>query len=451
MDATLSPDDVAYAGVRGQRALLREGRLTAVELLDLCLARIDALDGRLNAFRTLFREQARAAAEAADVALASGDDRPLLGIPMGVKDTTAVAGHAAAHGTGSPELPAAADSELVRRLRAAGAVLVGVTHTPELALWPFTESPTWGATRNPWDPSRTPGGSSGGSAAAVASGMVAAATASDGGGSIRVPAACCGLTGLKPTRGRVPLAPEAEGWLGLSSSGVLARDPLDVAEVLGVLFGEPLPLPDAAPLRIAWSTRPVSPAPVQDVVKEAVARTVAALQRLGHDLVQADPSYAGVQESFLVRYARGVRDDHVRLVDPSRTEPRTRVVAALGARFGERAVARARRLGDAVAARPFPAGADVLLTPVLGTPPPAVGAQTGLTTLVTAGRAVPFTPPWNVSGHPAISVPAGQTADGLPLAVQLVAPHGRDDLLLALARQLQGVDDWTARRPQLGP
>ncbi len=449
MDATLSPDDVAYAGVLGQRALLRDGRLSAVELLELCLARIDRLDGRLNAFRTLFRDEARAAAEAADEALAAGDDRPLLGVPMGVKDTTAVAGHAAAHGTGSPEHPAAADSELVSRLRAAGAVLVGTTHTPELALWPFTESATFGATRNPWDPSRTPGGSSGGSAAAVASGMVAAATASDGGGSIRVPAACCGLTGLKPTRGRVPLAPEAEGWLGLSSSGVLARSPQDVAAVLSVLLGEPLPLPEVSPLRIAWSTKPVSPAPVQDVVKEAVARTVAALQGLGHTLVQADPSYAGVQESFLVRYARGVRDDHVRLVDPSRTEPRTRVVAALGSRFGDRAVARARRLGEAVAARPFPGGAEVLLTPVLGTPPAAVGALTGLGTLLGAGRAVPFTPAWNVSGHPAISVPAGSTPDGLPLAVQLVAAHGRDDLLLALARQLQGVDDWTARRPDL--
>ncbi|MCW2776851.1 MAG: amidase, partial [Frankiales bacterium] len=345
MDTTLSPDDVAYAGLLGQRALLREGRLSAVELLGLCLARIDALDGRLNAFCTLFREGALAEAQAADAALAVGDDRPLLGVPVAVKDTTSVAGHGAAFGTGSPELAAAADSELVRRLRAAGAVVVGTTHTPELALWPFTESATFGATRNPWDPTRTPGGSSGGSAAAVASGMVAFATASDGGGSIRVPAACCGLTGLKPTRGRVPLAPEAEGWLGLSSSGVLARSPQDVAAALEVLFGEPLPLPDVPPLRIAWSVKPATPAPVQDVVKDAVARTVAALQGHGHTLVQADPSYAGVQESFLVRYARGVRDDLVRLVDPSRTELRTRVVAALGARLGERAVARARRLG----------------------------------------------------------------------------------------------------------
>ncbi len=378
MDASLSPDDVAYAGVRGQRALLRDGRLTAVELLGLCLARIDALDGRLNAFRTLFPEQARAEAQAADAALAAGDDRPLLGVPVAVKDNVPVAGHASAMGTGSVQPPAAHDAEQVRRLRAAGAVVVGTTHLPELALWPFTESATWGVTRNPWDPSRTPGGSSGGSAAAVASGMVAAATASDGGGSIRVPAACCGLVGLKPTRGRVPLSPDLEHWHGLSSAGVLVRDSADAATVLSVLLGEELEVPAPPALRIAWSVAPLSPAPVQPEVVDAVHRTAAVLAGLGHTLVTADPSYAGVQEAFLVRYARGVRDDLVRLSDPSRTELRTRAVAAVGARLGPRALARASRLSQAAADRPFPAGADVLLTPVLGTVPPKAGALTGL-------------------------------------------------------------------------
>ena len=211
----LDPDDVAYAGVLGQRSLLEDGRLTAVELLELCLARIDRLDGRLNAFRVVFRDAARSEAEAADRARASGDRRPLLGIPVAVKDNVAVAGHAPGMGTGSPEPVAGRDAEQVRRLRAAGAVVVGTTHLPELALWPFTESQTWGATRNPWSTEHTTGGSSGGSAAAVAAGLVAAATASDGGGSIRIPAACCGLVGLKPQRGRVPLAPDTEHWHGL--------------------------------------------------------------------------------------------------------------------------------------------------------------------------------------------------------------------------------------------
>jgi amidase len=235
VDPELDPDDVAFAGVRGQRALLAEGRLTAVELLDLVLDRIDRLDGRLNAFRTVFREAARTEAEAADAALAAGDDRPLLGVPIAVKDNVAVAGHAPGMGTGSPEPVAGRDAEQVRRLRAAGAVVVGTTHLPELALWPFTESTTWGATRNPWDLDRTTGGSSGGSAAAVAAGLVAAATASDGGGSIRIPAACCGLVGLKPQRGRVPLAPDSEHWHGLSVAGALARTCGDVALLMSVL------------------------------------------------------------------------------------------------------------------------------------------------------------------------------------------------------------------------
>ncbi|MCU1591717.1 MAG: hypothetical protein JWP11_2973, partial [Frankiales bacterium] len=157
----VDPDEVAYAGVVGQRELLRSGALTAVELLDLCLDRIDRYDGRIGAFRVLFRDRARAEAEAAD---ASRDGRPLLGIPVAIKDNVAVEGHAPSMGTGSPEPVAARDAELVRRLRAAGAVIVGATRLPELALWPFTESATWGATRNPWSTERTTGGSSGGSA-----------------------------------------------------------------------------------------------------------------------------------------------------------------------------------------------------------------------------------------------------------------------------------------------
>ncbi len=446
MDPSLDPVDLAYAGVVGSRALLRAGRVTAVELLELSLSRIEQHDGRLNCFRTLFRDSARAEAEAADAAT---DDRPLLGVPVAVKDNVPVAGSSPCFGTGSPEAVGTRDAELVRRLRAAGAVVVGATNLPELALWPFTESPTWGTTRNPWDLGRTPGGSSGGSAAAVAAGLVAAAHASDGGGSIRIPAACCGLVGLKPTAGRVSLAPDLEHWHGMSSHGVVTRTVADTAAVLGVLLDEPLDLTPPTGLRIAWSTKPVSPAPVDSLVTDAVARTAVQLRALGHDVVHGDPSYAGVQESFLLRYLRGVRDDHVRLVDPTRTEARTRTVAALGGLVGDRALARGRRLGAAFASRPFPEGADVVLTPTMGGPPAPVGSLTGRRTVALAGRRVPFTPPWNVGGHPAISVPAGQTPDGLPLAVQLVAGHGRDDLLLALAAQLEAADGWPSRRPVL--
>jgi amidase len=442
--------EVAYAGVVGQRELLRSGALTAVELLDICLERIDRLDGRLGAFRTVFRERARAEAEAADGAT---DDRPLLGVPIAVKDNVGVEGHAPSMGTGSPEPVATRDAEVVRRLRAAGAVIVGTTRLPELALWPFTESATWGTTRNPWSLDRTPGGSSGGSAAAVASGMVAAAHASDGGGSIRIPAACCGLVGLKPQRGRVPLAPDEEHWHGLSVAGCLTRSVRDTAVVLDVLTDGAIAgdLVEPGPLRISWSVKGAVPTPVDPEVRRALDGVVSALRDLGHAVGEAPPSYSGVQESFLTRYARGARDDLVRLVDPAATEPRTRAVAKMGARMPDALLARARRLGEDAAARlaTLPGGADVLVLPTIPHPALPTGSMTGLRTLALAGRVTPFTAPWNVTGQPALSIPAGVTPDGLPVAVQLVGRPHDEQLLLSLAAELERVLDWPSRRPPL--
>ena len=453
MDPSLDPDDVAFAGVIGSRDLLRSGRVTSVELLELSLGRIDRYDGRLNAFRTLFRERARGEAEAADRAIAAGEDRPLLGVPVAVKDNVAVAGHAPGMGTGSPEPVAGRDAEQVHRLRAAGAVVVGTTHLPELALWPFTESQTWGATRNPWAPAHTPGGSSGGSAAAVAAGMVAAATASDGGGSIRIPAACCALVGLKPQRGRVPLAPDNEHWHGLSAAGMLTRTVADQALVLSVLTDGALPaaVEEPGPLRIAWTVKAPVPTPVHPAVRGALDGTLSVLRGLGHRVERGDPAYGKAQASFLVRYGRGARDDLVRLVDPSSTEPRTRAVAAIGARLPDSLLARALRWGQQAAAglAQLPGGADVLVTPTLAAPPIRVGALTGRATLARAGRVVPFTPAWNVTGQPAVSVPAGFTDDGLPLAVQLVGRPDGEALLLALAAQLERATSFPDRRPAL--
>ncbi|MGB8650105.1 MAG: amidase family protein, partial [Mycobacteriales bacterium] len=328
----MDDETIAYAGVNGQRQLLRDRAVTSVQLLELSLARIRRLDPQIGAFRVLF-DTARGEAEAADAALAQGDERPLLGVPVAVKDYLPVAGHAPAHGTASPQPTATEDAEIARRLRAAGAVIVGTTHLPELALWPFTESKTFGATRNPWDLDRTPGGSSGGSAAAVAAGMVAAAHASDGGGSIRIPAACCGLVGLKPTRGFVSLAPATDHWHGLSVAGCVTRTVADTVTVLNALQDRPLALTDPGRLRIAWSLKTPVPAPVDPQVKAALHRVMGRLAGLGHDVLQADPSYRGVQESFLVRYAAGAADDLEALADPSVTELRTRAVAALGRRL----------------------------------------------------------------------------------------------------------------------
>jgi amidase len=437
--------DVAFAGVDGQRALLRDGAVTSVQLLELSLTRIALLDPQLGAFRTLFAS-ARAEAEAADAALAAGDDRPLLGVPVAVKDTIPLVGHAPSQGTGSPEPVATQDAEIARRLRAAGAVIVGATTLPELALWPFTESATFGATRNPWDVSRTPGGSSGGSSAAVAAGLVAAAHASDGGGSIRIPASYTGLVGLKPTRDLVSMAPSDGHWHGLSVAGCLTRSVADTVTVLNVLQDEQITLSEPTGLRVAWTVKTPVPAPVDPETVEALHRVVARLTELGHSPVEAAPSYKGVQESFVVRFASGCADDLDDLVDASVTEPRTRLVAALGRRLRGRPLARALRLGEQAAVRlsTLPAGADVLLTPTTAGPAPKVGAVRGRRTLLLAGRAVPFTPTWNVTGQPAVSVPVGFTRAGLPLAVQLIGPPHSESLLLSLAAQLVDTSD---RRP----
>jgi len=446
----LSDDDIAFAGVVGQRALLRSGEVTSRQLLALSHARIARLDRRLNAFRTLF-DSAAAEAAAADEALAAGDERPLLGVPVAVKDTMSVVGQPAFLGTGSAEPPAEADAEVVRRLRAAGAVVVGTTHLPELALWPFTESRTFGVTRNPWDPSRTPGGSSGGSAAAVASGMVAAALASDGGGSIRIPAACCGLVGLKPTRDLVSLAPAQEHWYGLSVVGCLTRTVEDTVALLNVLQDTPLQVRDPGALRVAWSLKGLLPVGVDREVKAAVHEAVRRLDRLGHSVVQADPEYTGLYESFVVRYAAGAAQDLAALAEPRATEPRTRLVAALGRRLGGRPLARARRLGDTAAVRlsRVPGGADLLVLPALPAPAPAVESLRGLKAPLLASRRAAFTSPWNVTGQPALSVPMGFSAEGLPLAVQLVGPPGSDELLLSVAAQLESLAAEEPRRPVL--
>src|SRR5262249_50240685 len=189
------------------------------ELVELCLRRIEAIDPGLNAFRVTLPEEALAAADAAEDAIGDG---PLAGVPIAIKDDMPVAGQSVTRGSRSYGPPANADGEVVRRLRAAGAIPIGITNVPELMIFPWTASAANGVTRNPWNPERTPGGSSGGSVAAVAAGMVPCATGSDGGGSIRIPAACCGLVGMKPTRGRVSSQPASEGWLGLSTFGALA-------------------------------------------------------------------------------------------------------------------------------------------------------------------------------------------------------------------------------------
>ena len=456
MTAT-GPSELAFAGPGALAARVRNREVSPRELVELSLARIESLDPQLNAFRVTLPEQALAEADAL-----SERDGPLAGVPFAVKDEAMLAGQSPTRGTHSPEPVAAEDAVLVARLRAAGAIPVGVTNVPELMIFPWTASTANGITRNPWDPSRTSGGSSGGSAAAVAAGLVAFATAADGGGSIRIPAASCGLVGMKPTRGR--MAGDG-GWLGLAVSGTLAATVADSALLLdvthGALAGDRYAAPkfagsyleaartgeqgSLAPLRIAVSTRvpPGLLARVSAEQRDAFERAGRLLESLGHHVSERAPAYGAVQVEFVQTWLRAVYEDTLTLADRSQLERSTRQMAAAGRyavppwrrdsllRHRARTTRRILSLWEDF---------DVLLTPGLtGT---AIAAEGGLgrsapLAINLAGTFTPYTAAFNITGQPAIALPAGFGSDGLPLAVQLVGRPGAEDVLYSLAAQLE--------------
>ena len=466
----MEASELAFAGAARQAELVRAGEVSSRELVELYLERIERLEPELNAYRVVLGERALAEADQADARRAAGDERPLLGVPLAVKDTQDLAGEVTTHGTGAYGGPAAADAEIVRRLREAGAVVLGKTNLPELAIMGSTESPTWGVTRNPWNTDRTTGGSSGGSAAAVAAGLAAAATGSDGAGSIRIPAACCGLFGLKPQRGRITLRPDREHWYGLSVLGFLTRSVRDTALLMDVAAGpaEGDPDPPPAPatsyseaaatppgqLRIAVSTRPAFPTRIQPEVRGALERTAELLRSLGHRVEPRDPAYGGAPNTLIVRYLRGIRDDAVAMPRPERLQRRTRGFARLGSLFPDAVLRAAREQESRHAARinEVLADHDVLLVPTTARPPVGAAEWEGmdaLRTLLGMARTYPFTGIWNMTGQPSASVPAGFTADGLPLGVQLVGRPNDEATILALAAQLEAERPWADRRPPL--
>lgn len=460
-----------FAGVREQSDLLARGEVSSRELVERSLSAADGTAATLNAFRCLRIDAALSEADEADRRLRAGERAPLLGIPVAVKDDLDVAGETTPFGCTGDFAVKAADAYAVARLRAAGAVIIGKTNTPELGQWPITESTGFGVTRNPWDQRLTPGGSSGGSAAAVAAGVIAAALGSDGLGSVRIPAAWTHLVGIKPQRGRISTWPDAESFNGLACIGPLARTVADAALLLDAASGNhpedrhrprrpersfaaaadrrPGPLRVALSLKIPYA---VAPARLDPEVRSMIERIAGVIESLGHEVEVADPAYGVLGVAAVPRSLAGLAKWSADVPDSSLLDPRTRHNARVGALLGGPVLRASRLLEPAMAWR---VGAifrrfDVVLTPTTAQPPLAVGAIDELSGWQTDRKMVaacPYTWPWNVLGWPAVSVPAGLTAAGAPVGAQLVGPEGGEALLISLAGALESVERWHECRP----
>jgi amidase len=455
--------------------MVRAGQCTARELVEASLRRIEELNPRINAFVEIDDERALAAAEK----IAPGDERPFAGVPIAIKDNRPVQGLRWSFGCKlMAEHVAVYDHSLVRRLRNAGFVIVGTTTMPEYGILPTSEASIFGPTRNPWDLERSSGGSSGGAAAAVASGMLPIAHGNDGGGSIRIPAACCGLVGLKPQRGRISAAPElGDSMLGID--GVLARNVSDTAAALDVLAGYEVgdatwaPPPgepfaraaarDPEPMRIAFTTLPPVPDAVVDpACARAAAEAAELLRSLGHEVQEVDPPWQieGLTELFgsvfcvhialSIAFSASVAG---REAAASEMEPLSwaiySMVKGLGAVEGLAATTQLQAFARGLIS--FLEPYDALLTPALAERPLPLGTLDAcspqpMETFTRSGLYTPFTPVFNATGQPGISLPLFQGEDGLPLGVQLVSRPAEEGRLLALAAQIEAARPWQDRR-----
>ena len=437
---------------------VHSGETTAVEVVSSHLDYIERNDDRLRAFRTVRTEEALAEAKAID-SRSEPTAAPLLGVPIAVKENTAVAGLPTWNGSAAARGPVeAADHEVVRRLRAAGAVVVGVTRMPELGLWALTDDDT-AVTRNPWHLDHTPGGSSGGAAAAVAAGLVPIAHGNDGLGSVRIPAACCGLVGLKPGRGVVPCQLGAEDWFGLTEHGILATSVADAALGFAVLSDQvEVTVTEPPRLRIAVSLRsPVAGVRADRPNRAAVTKAVDLLTAAGHAVRAANPTYPVVLSlrGTATWFAAAYRDAEASGLDRASLQPRSRRHVALGERAWRRGYIReADRTAfrDRCLAFFSNGGHDLLLMPALASAPPQAREwwrRSWRSNFTTCLRFAPFAAPWNIAGLPAIAVPIGTRPDGLPVGIQLVGPPGAEPLLLAVAGQLESTNPWLRHAPGL--
>lgn len=467
------PDELASVDAVGQAALVRDGRATPLELVDAAIARIEAVDPELRSVVLPRFEEARRSAGGAL------PDGPFRGVPVLVKDLGATsAGEPYTDGTRFLQRAgarAAVTDTVAGRIDDAGFVRLGRTSSPEIGLLPTTEPLAWGPTRNPWDLGRSTGGSSGGSAAAVAAGLVPVAHGSDGGGSIRIPASCCGLVGLKPSRGRIPAGPARNELTGpLSVHFFLTRSVRDTAALLSTLAGpapgDPVVAPSATaparPLRVAlMTTAPGGQVPVADGCVAAAERAAAALEAAGHAVERAHPPALDTEDlapAFGVVWsvttaARVAGYERLvgRAAGPDDLEPLTWMRVEAGRRATALDWVAALDTFTATAravAQWWDRGWDLLLTPTVATDPPPVGAfdaapDEPLRAYELARRFVPFTAVWNATGQPAVSLPVHRSEAGLPAGAQLVAAYGREDLLLAAAAQLEEAIGWGDDRP----
>jgi amidase len=457
--------ELAFLSAVEQAQLIRYGEVSSEELVAVSLERIERLDPLLNAFVTVCAEEALATARAFD---STPGDAPFRGVPIAVKDLAATAGIRTTYSSRAyAEYVPDFDTAVVRRIREAGFVIVGKTNTPEFGTVAFTESELNGATRNPWSAELTPGGSSGGAAAALAAGLVPTAHATDGGGSIRIPASCCGLFGLKPSRGRVSTAPFGS-LEGLSTAGPLTRSVGDAAHLLDVLAGyEPgdpwwAPPPErpfakstAEPpprLRIAVTSTPPTDVPVDPECVRAVSSAAELLAELGHDVRDETPPWRtdDLFHTFIAVWQVGPA---LHPVDDALMTPLNRGLvesarASTAADYG-RAVASLQLLARRIVA--FWNDFDVALTPTLALPPVPIGWQDAvdgpIEQLLRNVEFTPFTAVANLTGLPAMSLPLHWSADGLPIGVHAIGPPAGDALLLQLAAEVEAARPWADRRP----
>ena len=458
--------ELAFASALEQAALIRRGEVSSLELVELYLERIARLDAQLSAFVTVDEDAALARARELD---ATDGDAPFHGVPIAVKDLTATAGIRTTYSSRAfAENIPGFDTAVVRRLREAGFVILGKTNTPEFGTTAFTESDLNGATRNPWNLERTPGGSSGGAAAAIAAGLVPVAHGTDGGGSIRIPASCCGVFGLKPSRGRVSAAPFSS-LEGLSTNGPVSRTVADAASLLDAIAGyEPgdpwwAPTPERpfgeepgtppGRLRIAATAVPPVEVAVDPACAAALTDAAALLADLGHDLSEIPPPWGEPElfDAFLTVWQVGPAlypvNDTALLTSLNR-ELAERAARASAASYAQ-AVVRLQAFARRVVA--FWQQIDVVLTPTLALPPVPIGWQDessgAVEQLLRSVAFTPFTAIANLTGLPAASLPLGETDDGLPVGVQAIGPPAGDALLLRLCGQIEGERPWRDRRP----